>query len=68
MLGDDDMWHYKCFSDLLDSDELSLEHLIDYYISCISVFYCINIEQDDVLKNKLDDVKDHINTLIESSR
>lgn len=53
------MHNYKCIKELLDSNDLSFTGLVRYYISYISVFYCIDL-YDEELENKLSDLDDYI--------
>lgn len=55
------MVNYICLRNLLDDNEFNLEHIIDYYISYISVFYCVDVDLDDELQSKIDDLQQCIN-------
>lgn len=58
------MVNYICLRNLLDDNDFDLEHIIDYYISYISVFYCIDVDLDDELQSKIDDLQYCINLKI----
>lgn len=53
------MSNKKCICELLDNNDFDLVHLIEYYVSYISIFYGTNI-LDDVLNNKINDINEYI--------
>ena len=55
------MSNYKCLCELLHDNNLDLAHLVHYYVSYISVFYGIKIEEDPILKNKTQELQEYIN-------
>lgn len=58
------MSNYKCLCELLNDNNLNLEHLIEYYISYISIFYGKDVEYDDMLQTKVNDLQEYINRKI----
>lgn len=54
------MKNYKCLSTLLNDNNFDLQHIIDYYVSYISVFYCCDVEMNDELKDKVNDIQLYI--------
>lgn len=62
------MINYVCLRNLLDDNNFDLEHIIDYYISYISVFYCVDVDLDDELQSKIDDLQYCINLKIKERK
>lgn len=58
------MINYVCLRNLLNDNCFDLEHIIEYYISYISVFYCTDIDFDDELQSKIIELKKCINDKI----
>lgn len=55
------MYNYKCLQKLLEDNTFDIRHLIEYYISYVSVFYCIDIdEHDDKLDTLINDLQDYV--------
>lgn len=55
------MYNEKCLLTLLNDNSFDLPHIVKYYISYISVFYCKNINVDEsILNNKIDDLENYI--------
>lgn len=55
------MSNYKCLCELLNDNNLNLKHLVEYYISYISIFYGKDVDYDDILQNKVDELQEYIN-------
>ena len=58
------MVNYICLRNLLEDNDFDLKHIIEYYISYISIFYCNEIDFDDELKSKIDDLQECINNKV----